>query len=507
MKNFLYLSRFSVLLLTGLLTCSLVLPSRAAAINPSMDCQGTIDSWILSGYYRPGDCRCVNGKPVCSKSGGKTFNSNQAMKMMVTHTILESLLASIFAPDPATTQEALAAQQKAAALAAAQAAAEQKARAAQAQAEYERMMQSYKQLDGSQGAAFKTLSDSSLALKSLDGDAETLAAGARKPFDTASDLKGPPPPVTVGSATPFFGDTMPIDQIRTLVNPENDPRVVDLRKAVDYVVGNLKNDNPKLEGAIKPYDGVDKGGPIVAPPDCVALAKKLRGFIDQRNKFHKTILLSQEQYTTWETANRNALINAAKDGIDYFSGRLLDFFAEREKSLNRLQKTLEKKAQRMTEEGINVAAIQARIERVRLLSSGSHMAEIASKMKDWTSFMKNGLSALLLELNSSNDEIKELFENPQMQKHFETDSPALSALLDLSMIVADEGIFGKWVKERVPIIAALQFSVDQAYNATDWYLSFTRIMEANRINGEVMFAAQSLQKHIDTTYIELRECR
>ena len=444
---------------------------------------------------------------AASKSARSTSAHHSAqMKAMVVGTIFESLLMSLFATDTANQAAQRAAQQKAAALAAQQAAAAQRAQAAAAQAEYERMMQSYKQLDGSQGVAFKSLSDSALALKSLDGDAETLAANARKPFDTASDLNSPPLPVVTGSSTPFFGDTMPIDQIRTLVNPENDPRVVDLKKAVSYVVDNIKNDNAKLEEAIKPYDGVDKGGPIVAPPDCVALSKKLRGFVNQRNKFHKTILLSQEQYTTWETANRNALLNAAKEGVEYFTLGLLKKLAKREGAANRLQKAYEQNAQKMMEAGIDVTEIQARIERVRAFASATQIADLTVHMKDWQSFMKNGISALLMEMKASNDEIQELFDNPKTKKYFEKDSPALSALLDLSMIIAEEQVFGEWVKKRVPMIAACRFAINEAYHATDWFLSLNHVMEANRINGQVMYAAQSLQKHIDDTYLELREC-
>jgi len=492
--------------LVGILVCSLSFPLRAAA-GPVMDCEGTIQSWILSGYCRPGEYHCVNGQPVRIKSGAKKFDSNQAMKLMVTETILESLLASIFAPNPATTQEALAAQQMAAALAAQQAAAEQKALAAKAQAEYEKMMQSYKQLDHTQGANFKLLSDSSLAMKSLDGDAETLAAGARKPFDTASDLKEQPPPVAMGSATPFFGDTMPIDQIRTLVNPDNDPRIVDLRNAVTYVVDSIMNDTSKIEEAIKPYDGVVEGGPVVASPDCVALAKKLRGFINQRNKFNKTILLSQEQYTTWKTANRNALVNAAKEGIEFFTLRFLKVLGKRQDAANRLQRIYENQAARMMQDGVNVADIQAKIARVQRLSSATQIADITAHIRDWQNFLNNYLSAFMLEAKDSNAEIQELFDNPKTARYFSADKPALNALLDITLIVADEKVFGTWLAEKVPIIAATRFAINEIYHATDFYLSLTQVMAANRINGEVMYAAKSLQKHIDDTYVELRECR
>ncbi len=475
------------------------------ASGPTMDCEGTIRAWVLSGYYRPGDCHCENGRPVCNKSpsgtkssGSKAAHHSAQMKAMIVGTIFESLLTSLFATDTSNSQAALAAQQQAAALAAQQAATAQRAQAAAAQAEYEKMMRSYKQLDGTQGAAFKTLSDSNLAMKSLDGDAETLATNARKHFDTPLALKQPAP-VTTGNSTPFFGDTMPIEDIQLLVNPDNDPRVVDLMDAKTYVVENIKNDTSTIEESLKPYDGVDKGGPIIAPPDCVALSKKLRGFVDQRNKFHKTILLSQEQYTTWKTANRNALLNAAKDGLEYFTGQLLEGLSQREKVADRLQEI----ATQMAQDGLNISEIQARIDRLRTVSS---IAKSTSNTMDWQTFMKDGISGLLNQLTSSNNEIQEMFQDPKMQKYFEKDSPELSVLLDISKIAAANKVFGKWVLKKVPLIAAIELSINQAYNATDWYLSFNHIVKANKINGEVMYAAKSLQKHIDETRLELREC-
>ena len=155
-----------------------------------------------------------------------------------------------------------AARQKAAALAAQQADELQRAKAAEAQAEFDNMMRSYKQLDGGQGVAYKSLSDLNVGFKTLDDDAETLAAGARKPFDTASDLRAPTGTgLTGGTPTPFFGDTMPIADIQLLVDPESDPSVVDLRNANTYVVANIKKSPSPVSGA-KRSDGQAKGEPL-----------------------------------------------------------------------------------------------------------------------------------------------------------------------------------------------------------------------------------------------------
>jgi hypothetical protein len=482
------------------------------APQPMIDCEGTIRAWELDGYYRPGDCHCENGQPVCSKSSsggkasGKKYNVNQEIKMQIAGTIFQSLLTSMFTTNNATDQEVLAAQQKAAALSAQQAAAWQRAKDAAFQAEHHKMMGSFKQLDGSQeGVAFKGVSDSGLGFKTLDDDMETLAANARKPFDTAGDM-APPVPEVLGGGTPFFGDTMPIEDIQLLVNPDNDPRVVDLRDATTYVAENIKNDSPNLAESTKPYDGDGNGEPIIEAPDCVNLAKKLNGFINQRKKFQKTINLSQEQYATWKNANRNALLNAAKDGLEYFTGQLLERLSDRAKAADRLQQIYEKNARQMAKEGLNIAEIEAKIKRLRMLSSADQIAELTSNMSDWQTFMKDGISGLLNQLTSSNSEIEEMLQDPNLQKYFGTESPELSALLDISKIAAANKVFGKWVAKKIPLIAGIELAINQSYNALDWYLSFTHIVEANKINGQVMNSARSLQKHIDDTYLALREC-
>ncbi|MFA6464682.1 MAG: hypothetical protein WCT30_02935, partial [Desulfurivibrionaceae bacterium] len=218
-----------------LTVCALLSPLPAWS-GPALDCEGSAKAYALQGI----PCTCVNGQIVCNQSSvghkSKHGSTSGNVKAMFVGALFEGMLTSLFETDTQSAksqEEALAAQQKAAALAAQQAAAFQRAQEAAFQAQHNKMMQSFKQLDGSQGVAFKNLSDASLAFKTLDDDAETLAANARKPFDTAAEPKQP---------TPFFGDTMPLKDIQLLVNPENDPRVVDLRNATAYVAKNLKNE-------------------------------------------------------------------------------------------------------------------------------------------------------------------------------------------------------------------------------------------------------------------------
>ncbi|MBN1904678.1 MAG: hypothetical protein JW927_06240 [Deltaproteobacteria bacterium] len=474
-----------------------------------MDCNGTIQAWIYSGYYNPGDCSCVGGNPVCkgSSSGGggsgKKYNPEQDMRMMVVGTIFESLLTSIFMDNSARDKAELEARQKAQALAMQQALQLEKERAALAQAEYDKMMQLYKRLDSGRGVAYKTLSNTALSYKGLDDDLESMAADAREPFDTASDDVNDSGSITTGGGTGFFGDTMPIEQIELLVNPENNPNVVDLRDAVEYVAKNIKDENQR------PVEdkNTEKSEPEkVLKPECRDLPQRLNSYIEQRAKFQKTIEMAQVELTTWQTANRNALLNAAKDGLEVFVGDLLEGFTKRAKAAERIKRILEKNVGQMAKDGVNVTEIQAKIERLKILSSAGKSIETAGSIKDWQVFIKDGLSGLMEQLTSSNQEIKKILEEPMIQKYLETDTPELKAMLDISRIAASANVFGKWVAKRMPIIAGIELAINQLYNATDWYLSYRNLAEAHKINGKIMDSARYIQKNIDDTYMALSQC-
>ncbi|BDU75665.1 hypothetical protein [Mesoterricola sediminis] len=400
-------------------------------------------------------------------------------KASLAGTLFQNLLTSLFASDP----EPEAPEARAAAEAEAQAAEARQARDEAAQAAYLRMMEAYKPLDGSQGAAFKALSNARLDLKPLDG--ETLEARARAPFDTPA---GP---------TPFFGDTMPLQDIQFLVNPGNDPRVVDLRKAGRLLVARLRADAPKVEAARKPQ---------VRTPDCARLAQTLEGAVQQRAAFQRTVQASQAQVDIWEAANRAALLKAAQDGMEALTGTVLDAMSQRAEAAGRLERILEREAGRMGKEGLDVAAIRAKIQRLRALSSAGHLLDFTRSLGEWQTFLKDGVSALLAQLEGSNRELAEMFADPRLKAYFGGEAPALNALLDLTKLAASNQVVGKWVARKVPVIAGVELALKEAYNAMDWYLSFQRIAEARAINGTVLAAADAIQKRIDDTFIALEGC-
>lgn len=103
-----------------------------------------------------GQLEHMAGQKVSVPKASAAANLNN----MVAGAVIQGLLNNLFST-PTVSKEELAAQQKAAELAAQQAAEkaaeEQRIKEEQAQAEHDKMMQSYKQLDGSQDLGMKTL--------------------------------------------------------------------------------------------------------------------------------------------------------------------------------------------------------------------------------------------------------------------------------------------------------------------------------------------------------------
>jgi hypothetical protein len=325
------------------------------------------------------------------------------------------------------------------------------------------------------------------------------------PFDTPSDQTVGSDAVTIGKATPFFGDTMPLEDIQLLVNPENDPRVVDLREAKTYVVENLKEVDDPNRDTMTP-DARDDGNPIIEKTDCAKLSRQLKGYVDQRARFQKTIDLAQSQVDTWQAANRNAMLNVALDGVNYFTGQLLEGMARRGKAAARLEQIYEQNAGRMAKDGINIKEIEAKINNLKRLSSAGEMAELIGNISDWNNFLENGVSGLVSQMADTNRDIEQMLENPEMRAYLGEAESELNALLDISKIAASNAVFGKWVAKKIPIVAGIELAVNQTYNAMDWLLSFNRIMDANNINGKVLDTAKRIQKNINDTAIELKGC-
>jgi phage shock protein A len=506
----------------GLVLWLVVLGLRAggavaqAVPKPTINCPGTVEMYRSQlGYH---NCYCDGDKPICdefktSSPKGRTKAASQEaqIKSMIVGTIFDSLMSSMSSSgSKAHNPNALIEQQQAIEQTALQAAAQEQAQQRAQEQAFARqkmaLLPSFKPLEGDSPDAYKGLADAPMAYKTLDGPLEALAAGARAPFDSASTV-APQSTAVPGQATAFFGDSMPLADVENLVNPGNDPQIVDLRNAVTFVAKNLKDEaaHPAHQVAAPAVD--KKAEPRNTPAQCDKLTQQLKSYVTQRQKFQQTILLAQQQWSTWDQSNRNALVNQAKDGIEYFVGNYLGALQKRGLAAKRYEEILERNAANMSRDGIDVLALRDKIERLKASSVAGKVAGLANDANTWQTFLKDGASSLVAQLSTSNDEIKDMMADPRMQKYFSTDAPELNTLLDISKIAADSKVFGKWVARKIPMLALLEISTKTVYNASDWLLSLNRVKEANHINGQVLRSAQSLQKHIDDTSLALQRCQ
>lgn len=450
---------------------------------------------------------CPYYKPLktTTKSGVLPLPSTN-INNMVAGMVFQSLLNSLFSSNTEANKKKLEAEQQAAVLAAQKAAIQKKIQEEKEQAEYDKMMQSFKPLGGHQNLQIKSIGDSKLDFKKLDGEAETLSANARKQFDSLS-IPIDSNSNSIKGGTQFFGDSMATLDLQTLEDLNNDPDVVDLRETQKYVEEKIKNDSSVIVSLLRKSELSATGEPILKKADCIEqLSRKLKVYENQRAQTLKILNLSNNELNIWETANRNALTNQVKDGLEYFAGKLFERLTKRGEAADRLQGILDKNIEQITKEGIDVTDIQAKINYLKAVSTKGQLSEIANKMNDWTTFMKDGLSSLLVDLSKSNDEINQILENPQMEKYFNKEKPELNALLDISKIAADSKVFGKWVARKVPTIALIEISIKTVYNGLDFFLSLQRIKESRKINGGAMETAKYIQNNINNTYAALSEC-
>lgn len=52
---------------------------------------------------------------------------------------------------------------------------------------------------------------------------------------------------------------------------------------------------------------------------------------------------------------------------------------------------------------------------MKILSSAEKISQLSATINDWQGFIKDGMSALIAQLNSSNQEIKEMLADPKAE--------------------------------------------------------------------------------------------
>ena len=480
----------------------------------NISAQSALDQLINSPGAKMGNIPMPSApKPVFSPSSVKGAVPSVASSPgnALTMGIMQMLISNMLSSDPKKEQADQAAKQAELDRIAAEEEKQRQIEAALEQERYENMMKLYKPVPGSQTLEIKTLEEggADLDFKTLNGDAEQMAAEARSPFDTPGISNSFP---ELKDGTDFFGIPVSSPDFQTLVDTDNDPNIVDLTNANNYIKENIakeeisKTESPKKEDAVQPKKELPEGY-------CRNLQLKLSGFTETRTKFQKTINLTQGELNKWKQQNNDALWNAAKSGASLITDIFLKHLDLRKNSAVDIKKYLTSLPLGNTS-GVTDNYIKILDQVINYRYNLPKTAENIKKAAEYAFLLRDATQLMAEEIAKSDQEVTAMLHDDKFKVLLNTGNPGVDAGQFVFGKVADVFLEGPLLKDKLvsafsktmPIVAWCQFAVDQTYNATDWILSYKRICDLNSVSGKETEAAQYIQSKIFETQNLMKEC-
>ncbi|HJV19900.1 MAG TPA: hypothetical protein VJ552_08505 [Sediminibacterium sp.] len=489
----------TVIFLAG---CLLMPPMlQAQQISPVCAYCGRSQSQLASSGHASSCPYYVAPKKTSAVKPGYLSSSN-SMQMMVAGTLVQGILSGIFSSNQQAEQQKkmLAEQQKIKEQM--ELAKQKKIKDSVDQVTYMKLMQFYKSLQGGQKLGFKK----------PDGDLENLARSAREMFDGAAVVKDS---LNISGGTNFFGTRMDSTQIRTLIDPDNDSIIADITNADLFISRNKISDSAKA-ASLKP-DSAQKAGltAVKKTPDCDKLQTRLDNYLKQRDKFHKTIQTTRQDLEEWKQRNNDALWNAATTGFELMFSKFLGNISAKGAEAEGIKGRLLKHEAELRAKGVDVdgylATLNARI------FNANNLAKDAAGFKDaaeYDAFFRDALQAGVSEIAETDTSYNKLLKDTTVQQLLnDGDHPEIDAGQVLAGKTIEKILSSNFLKNlakfnnKIPYVTYAQFTVDQAYNALDWYLSYRQIKQLRELSGEETRSAMSLQLNIDKTFNELKNCQ
>lgn len=488
-----------------LLLFSIILPVNVQA-GIELDCEATIKSWVLSGYYRSGECSCSAGRPVCGKSSGsaqKSLSRGNSSKQSMENDIKLQLFQGIldgFTQKPKNSPKSRQQQETQ----------QETYRQLQLQrlqkeselefARQKNFTEKKEQLLGTlKGGGTGPLAD----FKNLDGDAETMRKTAGDLFEQAPDTTGRIEP---SSGTDFFGTTLSEPEIATLMEPENDPIIVDVTKASTFVVQSLKQNSGAIK-VIAPPEKIEKKS-TVEKKECVQMIAKYNRQIGDMQKFQKQLDFTKSQLDEWQQRNDAAFWNAVVDGASFAVGEFFDYLKETRSGAANMRNNLELIETRLINEKVYTPAQIANLKtKLTVRTAEYRIAKYSSdfgSVTDYFDYVKNVINSSVAEIGKTDSDIKEFLSNPKV-KEYAGEFPAI----DAAQFLAGKSMTALLTKKgisRFSYVGVAQLAVNTAYNATDMYLSYKNICTLRNAAGKELEAAQHIQSQLTDTYNKITQC-
>ena len=495
-------------LLMFILLFSLFVPMQTWA-GIEIQCEGTIRSWVLSGYYRTGECSCPTptSHPVCvtpsgsskqspsrSNSGGNSMEND--IKQQLFQGVLEGLTQKPKRNSPSQQQQK-AQQDEYRQL---QMEREQKARALEFARQKDFAEKKGQLLGDLKGVSAGALAD----VKTLDGDAETMRREAGELFDqsTGSNRK-----IELSAGTDFFGTALSKPEISTLMEPDTDPVIVDVREAHTFVVQSLKQHEKAIKRMEPPKKEEKKEG--VKKPDCGEMIAKYNRQIDDMKKFQKQTEFTKGQFDEWQQKNNAAFWATVVDGASFAFGEFFDYLKETRSGAENIKRNLELIEVRLINEKVYSPAQIARIKmQLNVRMAEYRMVKFSSEfgtVSDYFDYVKNVIQSSAAEIGSTDADIQELLANPKV-KEYMGDFPTVDAAQflvgkSITAFLATKGL------AKFSYVGVAQLAVNTAYNVTDLYLSYKNICTLRNAAGKELEAARKIQGQLANSYNAIVACK
>lgn len=430
---------------------------------------------------------------------------SSSMQMMVTSTLLQGIFSGLFSSNQQQQQKEqqqklLAEQQKLKAMA--EAALQKKIKDSLDHFNYFKLMSSYKLLQG--GSA-------GLNMKKLDGDMEALKAGAGSQFDGGIQVKDTG---TVSGGTNFFGTRMDSAQICTLTDPDNDSVIADINNADLFLRENKKADSARLARVADSTAKNAAKGALKKNPECEKLQTRLNNYLNQRDKFHKTIHTTQNDLEAWKQKNNDAMWNAATSGFELLFSKFLANISLRGIQAENIRRRLLLQEEALRAKGVDFDKYLGVLN--QRIFNANNLAKDVSEFKDaveYDAFFRDAVQIGASKIAETDTVYQQILQDTVVKQMLndggfvEVDAAQFAAGKTVEKILSSNFLKNlKSFSNKIPYVTYGQFATDMIYNATDWWLSYQRIVQLREVSGQETRAAMNLQMNIDKTMNQLKDC-
>ena len=439
-------------------------------------------------------------------SAVKALSSSTSVSNMVSGMVIESLLNNLFSPAPQKSPAELEAERLEKERLELEAEMQRQAEMARQQQLHDKLINSSKSLNESDPLDFK----------SLDGDMESLRKEAADQFE---------PKVSGGSltgnsmGTAFFGIPLSDADVQIVLDPENTPVYKDVKTAVDESDEYLENEHDTVRLISKPSATEAKGEPIVPKVDCKALSQKLERYQKDMVRFNAWNNGTLTELNKWEEQNDEAFWNAVTDGAGAAYGVFTDYLDETRSSAVGIKKVLEANEAKFIQDKIFTPGDIKKYK--DLLDQRITTSKVTGIVKDlmepweYVDVTRNSLQGTTELLAKSDGDcmqivnvLKEqgmLSETPWVDAGQFLAGKVIDKFLKNPKIVIPPNFLVKGLT-KIPYVNASQIIVDEAYNATDWVLSYKNVCTFREADGRATEAIRKIRNDMDNIKIQLVEC-